>query len=132
MIQNVSQKNDRTVEAENINKLNYSWSFDFETDSGSHSSTEITEGVLKTDGAASGTWISDLRIISSNATECEIRVKGETIPGTLFYLSVNDGVDYQALTLNTKKDLSPGANLKIKVELNSASTQIYGLVLLYS
>lgn len=132
-LENLTEKNSRSSLVDNVNKLNFTWNDNFEEDSGTHSSTEITGGVLKTDGGASGTWISDLRTLSSNATKCEIRVRGQSIPGTLFYLSVDDGVTYQSLTLNTLKNLSPpGNNLKIKIELNSASTQIYSMVLLYS
>ena len=43
------------------------------------------------------------------------------------------GITYQLLDQNTLKTLSPpGANLRIKVEINSADTQIYSLVLLYT
>ena len=132
IIQNINQKSDRSIEADNINKLDYSWNFEFDSDSGTHSTTEITEGVLKAT-AATGTWISDGMDIDNNATLCELRVKGETIPGTVFYVSIDNGITWQSLSLKTLKTLSPpGKNLKIKVELNSASTQIYSVVLLYS
>ena len=132
IIQNLSEKSDRAIQSENINKLNYSWNFEFDTDSGTHSSTEITGGVLKSTGA-SGTWISEVNALGENATKCELRVKGETIPGTVFYISVDGGVSYQSITINTLKTLSPpGKNFKIKAEINSASTQIYSIVILYS
>ena len=118
--------------ADNINKLNYSWYFGFDATTGTHSSTEITEGVLKSTGA-SGTWISNLKEATENATSCEIRVKGQSIPGTLFYVSIDNGRTYQSLDQSTLKTLSPpGANLRIKVEINSADTQIYSMVLLYT
>ena len=101
--------------------------------SGTHSSTEITESVLKTDGSASGTWISNLNILDIDANYCELRVKGETIPGTIFYISTNNGATYQSISKNIKEELSPpGKNFRIKIELNSASTQVYGVALLYS
>ena len=132
IIQNLSEKSDRAIQSENINKLNYSWNFEFNEDSGAHSTTEITGGVLKSTGA-SGTWISNVKNLSSNVTKCELRVKGEAIPGTVFSVSVDNGINYQSITLNTLKTLSPpGKNLRIKVEINSASTQIYSMVLLYS
>ena len=112
--------------------MNYSWYFGFDAISGTHSTTEITEGVLKSTGA-SGTWISNLKKASEAATSCEIRVKGQSIPGTVFYVSIDNGISYQSLDQNTLKTLSPpGANLRIKVELNSADTQIYSMVLLYT
>jgi len=132
IIQNLSEKSDRAIQSENINKLNYSWNFEFDDDSGSHTTTEITGGVLKSTGA-SGTWISSANTSDLNAISCELRVKGEAIPGTVFYVSVDNGINYQSVTPNTLKTLSPpGSNLKIKAEINSASTQIYSMVLLYS
>ncbi len=129
----IDKKSERLKVADNINKLNFSLYFDFDTNSGNHSTTEISEGVLKTDGSASGTWISNLNEVVESATYCEIRVKGQSIPGTNFYVSVDNGINYQSLDQNTLKTLSPpGKNLKIKVEINSAATQIYSLVLLYS
>ena len=112
--------------------MKYSWLFTFDDDSGTHTNTEITEGVLKTDGSASGNWVSDLNSLSSNMTHCELRIKGESIPGTIFYVSIDNGTHWQLVSLNTLKTLSPpGQNLKIKVELNSADTQIDSMVLLY-
>lgn len=122
----------KLIEMPNPNEMRFSWNFDFDTDSGTHTNTDITEGVLKTDGSASGTWISELKALSSNAIECELRAKGETLAGTDWYVSINNGVSYQNINLNTKLSLSPpGKNLKIKVELNSADTQIESLALLY-
>ena len=87
---------------------------------------------MKSTGA-SGTWTSNLKEAPESATSCEIRVKGQSIPGTIFYVSVDNGISYQSVTLNTLKTLSPpGKNLRIKVEINSADTQIYSMVLLYS
>lgn len=132
IINGLNQKSDRLKVADNINKLNFSWYFGFDETSGAHSSTEITEGVLKSTGA-SGTWTSNLKEAPESATSCEIRVKGQSIPGTIFYVSVDNGISYQSVTLNTLKTLSPpGKNLRIKVEINSADTQIYSMVLLYS
>lgn len=119
--------------ADNINKLNYSWYFGFDATSGTHSTTEITGGVLKTDGSASGTWTSNLKEAPVDATSCEIRVKGQSVPGTIFYVSVDNGITFKEIDLNTLKILSPpGGDLRVKVEINSATTQIYSLVMLYS
>ena len=132
ILNGLNQKSDRLKVADNINKLNYSWYFGFDATTGTHSSTEITEGVLKSTGA-SGTWTSNLKEVTENATFCEIRVKGQSIPGTIFYVSVDNGVTWQLLEQSTLKTLSPpGTKLRIKVEINSADTQIYSVVLLYT
>ena len=69
-----------------------------------------------------------------NGISYELRVVGETLPGTNYYVSTDGGVTWQRINaLKTKYDFAPpGKNLKIKVELNSAATQIYSLVLLHS
>jgi hypothetical protein len=133
-IQKIAQTTQSITEAENVNKLNYSFNFNFDEDSGTHSSTDITGGVLKTTGGASGTWISQVKALTENATQFEMRVVGETIPGTLFYVSTDNGNTWQSISnFNTLYTFSPpGQNLKIKVVFNSASTQVKSLALLYS
>jgi len=118
-------------EMENPNEMRYSWLFDFNTDSGTHSSTQIANGVLKTDGSASGTWISKVNALSENATSCELRAKVNAT-GSDYYVSTDNGITWQSISLNTLLALSPpGQNLKIKIILNSASTEIDSLCLLY-
>lgn len=121
----------QTSEMENPNEMRYSWLFDFTTDSGTHSTTQITNGVLKTDGSASGIWISEVNALSENAVACELRAKVNAT-GSTYYVSSDNGITYQSITLNTLLTLSPpGQNLKIKVVLNSASTEIDSINLLY-
>jgi len=129
-------------ERENPNDMEYSWVFDFDTDSGVHSSTEIVGGVLKLQsGQSSGTWISDLNLIDANMSSFEIRAKGEgfatilysedSTNGTRYYVSANNGVDWTEITaFKTSYDLV-GRYIKIKVEINNSDTQIDSLALLY-
>ncbi len=132
MLNSLNQKSDRLRGADNINKLNFSWYFGFDEISGTQSSTEITDGVLKSTGS-SGTWISNIKEVTSDVTKCEIRVRGQSIPGTIFYVSIDNGITYEILTPNTLKTMPfSEKKLRIKVEINSAATQIYSLVLLYS
>jgi len=121
-----------STEKENPNGMKYSWLFTFDSDSGVHSGTEIIEGVLKTDGGTSGTWISSPNNLDFNATYCELRVSGESLVGTDYWVSTDGGTTWQSITPNTLNELSPfGPNLKIKIGINSASTQIDSIVLLY-
>jgi len=132
VIKETISQGQKLTETPNPNEMRYSWLFDFNSDSGTHSSTEITGGVLKTDGSASGTWISDTNAIGENVTVVELRAKGESLPGTNYYVSSDGGITYQSISLNTALTLSPpGQNLKIKIELNSADTQIDAISLLY-
>lgn len=134
LLQKVMQKTNVQTLSENINKLEYSYNFDFNTDLGVHTNTQITDGILKTDGSASGTWISPNDTPSEIATQYELRASGESIPGTTFYVSSDGGVSWQTVTaLKTLYNFTPpGQSLKIKVVFNSASTQIKSLALLYS
>lgn len=125
----------QAIDKTNPNEMRYSWFFDFNTDSGTHETpakTEITGGVLKLkSGETSGTWISEVNTLSSNATSCELRAKVNAI-GSNYYVSTDNGITWQSISLNTLLTLSPpGQYLKIKVELNSASTEIDSLCLLY-
>ena len=125
-------QNQQLYNMPNPNEMRNSWINTFDLDSGAHSSTEIVNGVLKTDGSASGTWISSGKEILSIVTECEFRANGSTLSGTLYYVSVDNGITWQSTTLNSKLILSPpGQNLKLKIGLNSATTQINSINLLY-
>jgi len=142
-IQRVSQKTDLNIQAENINKLNFSFNmnFDDETKTGSHTSTKINKGkvVLTDDSVLTGSWISTGKTAGTNVTEVEMRVKGSNITDSKFYYSLNDGISWEEVTsFNTlMTPTSVGKNLKIKVELNRASgstlnPEVDSLVLLYS
>ena len=132
-IQSINQKSDRAVEVDNIKKLNYSWNFEYDEDSGIHSDTEITEGVLKTNGAATGSWISEGQTVSTGVTGVQLKVSGDNLPGTKIRLSTNGGVTYTQIYGAGSKEIVPvGKNLRIRVDLTSANTQIKSMALLYS
>ena len=133
-IQKIYQRTSILSAPDNLNKLNYSYNFPFDNDSGTHSNTEIVDGVLKTTGGASGTWISANKSIGEDITQYEFRATGESIPGTSFYVSTDNGNTWQLVSaLKTLYDFAPpGQNLKIKVVLSSASTQVKSLATLYS
>jgi len=126
-------KEEKLSERENPNEMKYSWINTFDSDSGSHSDTEISEGRLKLQsGKSTGSWISDKMTISSDATGCELRAKGEALPGTQYFVSTDDGNIWQPVDLNIEKVPSPtGRDLKIKITLNSSSTQLDSIGLLY-
>jgi len=124
----------QSTEFENINELRYSWIFDFNTDSGTHSDTQITEGVLNTGGEVTGTWISDNLSVTSDITACELRANGDNLPGNVnYYISTDGGVVWQLVSnLNTLFTPNPpGSTLKLKIVINSATTNLDSLMLLY-
>ena len=124
----------QAIDKTNPNEMRFSWFFDFNTDSGTKTNTTITDGVLKTDGSASGTWISETNSLSENATACELRVKVNAT-GTKYYVSFDGGItgfnSGEDIPLNTLFNSRTGPNLKIKIELNSASVEIDSISLLY-
>ncbi len=129
------------IENQNISKrttvnpyeMGFSYNHTFDSDSGAHTNTEITDGVLKPTGA-SGSWISVAKSISSgNITEVYLVANGETLTGASFEVSGNNGTSYEAITNKNKIDLSTsiGNQLRVKVTFDNADTQILSLMLLY-
>lgn len=117
----------------NPNEMRYSWIESFDSDSGSHTNTQITSGVLKTDGSSTGTWISDTKALSSNASSIEIRVSGNNLSGVTYEISADAGVNWQTVSgTNSIKALSPpGIALRLKITFNSSNTEINAVNVLY-
>ena len=114
----------------NPNEMKYTWNFDFETDSGIHSNTQITNGFLLPT-ASSGTWISETRNLTSNATFAEIRATGTSITNGTFYISSDGGINWQTVTtLTSPVAITPGSSLKIKIGLITG-VEIDSVVVLY-
>lgn len=115
-------------------KMKFSYNFLFDNDSGTHSDTEISNGVLKLQsGKASGVWRSVGRDVSSDVTAIYLIVVGETLDGALIEVSCNHEVNYQTLTDKqlTTMTTAKGDNITIKVTLSNADTQIDSLSLQY-
>jgi hypothetical protein len=121
----------------NPNDLDYSRIWDFSTSTGTHSNTEISiststgEGVLKTTGGSTGTWISELVSLSSNISAIELRIKGDVISGIQLSVSTDGGIVYTPIVYGTTT-IPAGSNIKVKLVLNSATTQVKALALLYN
>lgn len=116
----------------NPNEMRYTYNIIFDVTSGVHSNTVIQNNVLQTNGSSSGTWISNVKSLTSNATSGELRVTGDQLSGTLYYFSVDNGINWTLISPNTATNFTPpGLNLKLKINLNSATTQISSLVLLF-
>jgi hypothetical protein len=129
----VEQENRKKSTTINPEGMRFSYNFLFQSDTGTHNNTEITNGVLKPT-ASSGTWISPSRSLSSNITEAYLIMNGETLTGATVSVSGNNGVTYQAFTANrTKITMSSaiGTNLVVKVEFDNADTQITSLSIQY-
>ena len=129
------------VEAENRKKntnlnpegMGFSKNYFFNEDSGTHSSTEIVNGVLKPT-AGSGVWTSDAVPLSSNLTEAYLLMVGETLTGASVEISGNNGVSYQSISNKSKITLSSaiGPTMKIRITFSNADTQIQSLSIQYN
>jgi len=115
--------------------MGYSYNFLFNSDTGTHTATEISDGVLKiSSGNDAGSWISASRSTTSSVSEVYLYAIGDTISGATFYVSGNDGADWEEIDSGSKITLSDsiGTNFRIKVILNDTSTKVDSLLLLYS
>jgi hypothetical protein len=130
------------VEAENRQQdthpnpydMQFSFPFFFDTDEGSHTSTEIVSSVLKLqDGQTVGAWVSPVRNTATNVTQVYVIADGQSLTGATFEVSANNGVSYQVVSLKTLTNITTaaGTGLRIKVTIVDANTQIDGLSVMY-
>ena len=116
----------------NPNELRFSANFEYNIDIGTHSNTEIVQGVLKTDGGGSGTWTSATTTTSSVIGKVELRVKGSTIADATYEISLDNGINFTIVTPNTAvSSIPPGNNLILRINLNSDTSEIEGAAVLY-
>lgn len=121
----------------NPNNLNYSYVWGFNTDSGTHSGTQIVinpntgEGVLQTTGGATGTWESDLLTLDSNISAVELRKSGEKDETVQLFISVDGGTTYNSV-LSEDTEIVSGQDIKLKVVINSADTRVKSVCMLYN
>lgn len=99
--------------------LDFSYDFQFDINSGSHTSTEITDGALRlVSGQSSGQWVSDERELSENVVNATMKIRGSSLNNVRIYVSGNNGLNYQELTdsQNTSISSAIGKNLRVKVQ----------------
>ncbi len=134
VLQGIVQKNQQITGGENVNKLNFSYNFDFGSEVGTHDSTKIIRGFLQTTGGETGTWISPTLELDENASNFEFRAIGSNISDVDYFVSTTAGSIWQPVNeLKAYRTFSPvGKNLRIKVVLNSSFSQIDSVSFLYS
>lgn len=126
---------DKITENDNPNEMDYSLIFDFERDGniGTHSSTTISDGTLKTDGSATGTWVSPLTTLSSNISGISPKIVGSNLQGRTFWLSSNNGTTWTEIPYEGISTTIPvGKDIKFKVSLPSATTEVTAVGALYT
>ena len=118
---------------ENPNDLDSTIIYDFTTDTGTHSSTEIdTElKILKVvSGQTSGTWISDSNEVDDTVTGIEVRMDGSSLEGTQLWVSLTGGEPYSQVNRDNSNTVS-GNIIKLKVILGNANTELNALAIYY-
>ena len=127
-IENAYKSQDMT---QNPYEMRDSYNFLFDSSSGTHSGTQITDGVLKLLGADLGTWISPARTTSTNVISCYLYMVGDTLSGASVYVS-SDGSSYDLISNKTKVNITnPGTSLSIKIIISNTNTKVDSLSLLY-
>lgn len=85
------------ISTENPTEKDFSKIYDFETDSGTHTNTQIVGGVLKTDGGSLGNWVSDTLTLDTNLSTLHLTLKGIGGNYITIQVSVNGGTTYHNL-----------------------------------
>lgn len=114
--------------------FDYSLNYDFNNESGIHTSTIISGGYLKTKGASSGIWESDVYETNFDITAVSMAVNGDNLSTIKIFISLDGGSVYRQIygqNVPSLQIITPGRAVKIKVYFNSADTSIRGLALLY-
>ena len=118
----------------NPNELDHSIIYDYETDVGTHSGTEITEGVLKLkSGETTGIWESDVTNVAFEVSFAEVRREGDDLTGLKIYISLDGGANYSQVEGVVGEQVTvAGQNIKVRVIITSTNTRIRALGILYS
>jgi len=111
--------------------MEFSKIYDYESDSGTKTNADISDGFLLTDGSSSGKWVSDQFDLAKDMTAGEIRASGTALEGTKYWVSTDGGLTFTELIIGEQKFLPNGRNIKVRVDLSSANTQINTLAFYY-
>uniref|UniRef100_A0A6H1ZVV1 Tail protein n=1 Tax=viral metagenome TaxID=1070528 RepID=A0A6H1ZVV1_9ZZZZ len=116
-------------------KMTNSFNFSFDNlnniDSTLSSNITISDSNLKVLTGSVGTMISQLRSATTNITFVHLKVVGDALSGTTYWISTDNGDTYKSIELETKVSVTAGTALRVKVILNSASTTIDSLCVMY-
>ena len=92
----------------------------------------VVDGNIKLSSGTQGVFTTNTLSALNTITEIHLLASGSSIAGTTFQISGDGGATYEDLVLNGKKVLNtPNSNLILKVILQSASTNIDSIALLY-
>jgi len=124
-----------TTASQNPDDLDHSLIDLFNTDTGSHSGTRISIGLLGLDaGYSTGTWTSPTYETADGnvATACRISLVGDNLMGISVEVSADGGVTYQSVVRDTLTTFNnPGKNLKVKITLAGTVAKLDSLQFQY-
>ncbi len=91
----------------------------------------VLESNLKVSAGTVGNMISNRRSSTTDITKVHLKVVGDALSGTIYYISTDDGVIWTEVSLESEVTVTAGKSLRVKINLNSASTLIDSFVVLY-
>lgn len=123
----------RTDVAGNPADMDYSYSFLFDSDSGTHASTSISAGALRS-GSSSATWYSPVRLLDTNLAQCYVDASGERLDQAVISVSGDGGASWQAMSLRTLTDVSAvaGTSLQIRIVFSLSGASVDSLNVQYT
>lgn len=124
-------------ESDNPNDFDYSYVWTFDSDTGTHSNTEIVrvgennDGVLKViDGQTSGTWLSEIINTPRYVSGIEVRMNGTSMDGSQIRITATGSAPYVLVT-SAGTPLTTGTDIQVQLDLLE-NAQITSLAVLYN
>ena len=124
----------------NPNKMTQSYNFGSETgfnqnkiDSSASNAIETVEGNARLiSGNESGNMISTTLTTPITVSYVEVRVIGDNLTGTTYYISADGTNNWQQISLNTQTEVtSKATSLRLRIRLTDTTTRIKSAVVLY-
>ncbi len=134
------QKDEGEEDIVNPNSMKQSFNFGTETgfnsnkiDGSSSDNIIVTGGELKMDGSVeSANMVSIQKDTSITVNSVEVRVIGESLTGTNYYINAEGTNNWQQITLNTDTIVTTtGKKLRLRIELTTTTTRINSAAVYY-
>jgi len=124
----------------NRNKMTNSFNFGSETgfnenklDGDASNDVQVTEGNLQMSGSVeSANMVSITKNTPITVNSIEVRVIGESLTGTNYYINAEGTNTWQQVTLDTDTTVNtPGVKLRLRIEMTTTTTRVSSAVILY-
>lgn len=119
----------------NPNEMDYSIIENFDSNVGTHSNTTISNGALRISGSAIGIWTSDDLSLNGDISGKNIELRVNAIGEFTLRVSYNGGLTYNTFspsTLYVPPSTFAINSVKVRIELNTDTTQINTLGIFYT